>query len=75
MTCPKSKHIIHPARFENQNLTNTQGEYDIEKSLKKNARYTCMVYLDWLYCSNGREEEQHNMFTTMEAKRLRKLCH
>jgi hypothetical protein len=32
MACARSKHIIHPARFENQNLTNTQGEYLFEKS-------------------------------------------
>jgi hypothetical protein len=31
----RSKHIIHPAHFENQNLTNTQGEYLIEKSLTR----------------------------------------
>jgi hypothetical protein len=32
MACARSIHIIHPARFENQNLTNTQGGYLIEKS-------------------------------------------
>jgi hypothetical protein len=32
MACARSKHIIYPARFENQNLTKTQGEYWIEKS-------------------------------------------
>jgi hypothetical protein len=31
MTCPGFKHIIHPACFENQNLTNTKDEYEIEK--------------------------------------------
>jgi hypothetical protein len=30
MACARSKHIIDPARFENQNLT--LGEYLIEKS-------------------------------------------
>jgi hypothetical protein len=32
MACARSKHIIYPACFENQNLTKTQGEYLIEKS-------------------------------------------
>jgi hypothetical protein len=32
VACARFKHIIHPACFENQNLTNTLGEYLIEKS-------------------------------------------
>jgi hypothetical protein len=31
MVGTQSKDIIHPARFENQNLTNGQGEYLIDK--------------------------------------------
>ncbi len=72
-TDPNTLYILQVLRIKNWQIH--KGEYDIEKGWTTNARYTCMVYLDWLYFGNEWEEEQHNMFTTMEAKRSRKLCH
>ncbi len=75
MACARSKHIIHPARFENQNLTNTQGEYLIEKSStrmhNKPARCTLTGYI----LAIDKKNSDTTCLPPRKQKRTRKLCH